>query len=237
MAQLVFLHGPGAGACSKVFRYQLEHFPGSLAPDLPGHLDGTACPDVARYTEWVRGWLWAKGHKRDLVLSGYTMGASIALQYGFDYPEEVKGIVISTVAMRPKGLEPALFANRLKAAEDPATFEGWIETMRSVMRHIDPAFRDELIASHRIVGPRSQHDDLKAMEAFDVRDRIGKLKPKLLLVQGTDRHVAPGDWEGEIHRAVPGSQLISLPETGHFPMAEQPAAFNRAVEEFLATLG
>ena len=107
---------------------------------------------------------------------------------------------------------------------------------RRHVRHINPAFREELLASHRVVGPRSQHDDLKAMEAFDVRDRIGTLKPKLLLVQGTDRHVAPGDWEGEIHRAVLGSQLTGFPETAHFPMAEQPASFNRTVEEFLETL-
>ena len=34
MTQLVFIHGPGAGGCSDAFAYQLEHFPGSLAPDL-----------------------------------------------------------------------------------------------------------------------------------------------------------------------------------------------------------
>jgi len=30
------------------------------------------------------------GSERDLVLIGYTLGASIALQYGLDYPDEVK---------------------------------------------------------------------------------------------------------------------------------------------------
>ena len=55
MSQLVFIHGPGAGACADAYTYQLEHFAGSVAPTLPGHLEGTRCPDVARYTEWVRG--------------------------------------------------------------------------------------------------------------------------------------------------------------------------------------
>lgn len=236
MTQLVFLHGPGAGGCARCYRYQLEHFRGSLAPDLPGHLEGEACPNVERYAEWVRGWLWAKGHRRDLVFVGYTLGSSIALQYALDYPEEVKGLALMTVAMRPKGLKPELFANRLKAAQDPATLEGWLNTMREVMQHIDPVFRDELVALHRKVGPRSQHDDLMAMEQFDVRERIGTLKPPLLLVNGTDRHVAPGDWEGEIHRAVPGSKFLSLPNCGHFPMAEQPVVFNRVLEEFLSAL-
>ena len=94
MAQLVFLHGPGAGACADAFQHQLRHFPGSLAPTLPGHLVGKPCPTVERYTEWVRGWLWAQGHRRDLVLVGYTLGACIALQYGLDYPDEVRGLVL-----------------------------------------------------------------------------------------------------------------------------------------------
>src|SRR5215471_9262666 len=79
MAQLVFLHGPGAGACADAFYYQTKHFPGSVAPTLPGHLEGTRCPDVARYTEWVRGWLWSRDLSRGVVLVGYTLGACIAL--------------------------------------------------------------------------------------------------------------------------------------------------------------
>ncbi len=237
MTQLVFLHGPGAGGCAQSFRYQLEHFKGSLAPELPGHLSGTSCPNVERYTEWVRGWLWAQGHQRDLVLVGFTLGASIALQYGLDYPEEVKGLVLMTAAMRAKGIKPEVFANRLQAAKDPAVLEKWLDTMREAMHFIDPAVREEMIAWHRKVGPRSQHDDLAAMEAFDVSDRIGTLKPRLLLIRGTERHVIPGDFDGDIHRAVPGSSMLSLPKSGHFPMAEHPTAVNRAIEEFLLTLG
>ena len=70
MSQLVFIHGPGAGACADAYYYQRRRFPDSVAPNLPGHLEGTRCPDVARYTEWVRGWLWAQGLNQDLVLSG-----------------------------------------------------------------------------------------------------------------------------------------------------------------------
>ena len=160
----------------------------------------------------------------------------MALQYGLDYPEEVKGVVLMTAAMRPKGIKPDVFANRLRAAEDPATFEGWLDTMRKVMDYVDPAFREELIGWHRKVGPRSQHDDLTVMEQFDVRDRIGTLKTPLLIIQGMDRHIAPGDFEGEIHRAVPGSTLIGLPKSGHFPMAEQPAVVNRAIDKFVENL-
>ena len=237
MSQLVFLHGPGAGGCTEAFRYQLDHFPGSLAPTLPGHGSGTSCASVERYTEWVRGWLWAQGQHRDLVLVGYTLGACIALQYGLDYPEEVSGLVLMTVAMRPKHRAPGSVEMRLRAAEEPAVYEQWIATMRESMRFVAPEFREHLIACHYRVGPRSQHHDLVVIDQFDVQDRISTLRPPLLLIRGVDDPLAPEEYEREMHEAVPGSQYLTLQEAGHFPMAEQPAAVNRAIATFLDTPG
>ena len=51
MTQLVFIHGPGAGACADAYEHQLKYFKGSVAPTLPGHLEGERCKDVAGYTE------------------------------------------------------------------------------------------------------------------------------------------------------------------------------------------
>jgi pimeloyl-ACP methyl ester carboxylesterase len=236
MPQLVFLHGPGAGACADAFHHQLRHFPKAVAPTLPGHLEGTRCPDVARYTEWVRGWLWAQGLTRDLALVGYTLGASIALQYGLDYPDEVKGLVLMTVAARPKTRPPGTYEMRLRALDDPKAYETWLDYQRHAMKLIDPALRERLLERHRQVGPLSQHDDLKVIDAFDVRDRLPSLQPKLLLLRGLDDPTNPPEYEKEIHDAVPGSRYVKLSGAGHFPPTEIPAKFNALIEEFVATL-
>ena len=160
MPHLVFLHGPGAGACADAYHYQLKRFPNSVAPTLPGHLEGTRCPDVARYTDWVRGWLWARGLKTDLVLVGYTLGASIALQYGLDYPGEVRGLVVMTVAARPKTRSVGTYELRLRAAEAPNVYEEWLEYQRHAMQLVEPGLRERLLERHRQVGPLSQYHDL-----------------------------------------------------------------------------
>jgi pimeloyl-ACP methyl ester carboxylesterase len=237
MPQLILIHGPGAGGCAESFRYQLDHFPGSLAPTLPGHPTGAPCASIERYTDWLRGWLWAQGHRQDLVLIGFTLGACIALQYGLDYPEEVQGLVLMTVAMRPKQREQGAYDFRLRAAEDPAVHEQWIEAMRAAMHFVDPERREQLIACHRQVGPRSQHHDLVVIDRFDVRERIRTLKPPLLLIRGVDDPLAPEEYEREIHEVVPGSQYLTFEKAGHFPMAERPEAVNRAIEAFLDRLG
>jgi pimeloyl-ACP methyl ester carboxylesterase len=237
MPQLVFIHGPGAGACADAYYYQLRDFPGSVAPTLPGHLAGTRCPDVARYTEWVRGWLWAQGLNRDLVLCGYTLGASVSLQYGLDYPDEVKGLVVMTVAMRPKQRPPGTYELRLRAAQDAVVYEEWIRFQRHAMKLVAPDLRERLMERHRQVGPMSQYHDLMAIDSFDVRERIHTLKPALLLIRGVDDPSNPPDYEQEIHEAVPGSRSIRLPNAGHFPVTERPEEVNRAIEEFVASLG
>ncbi len=236
MSQLVFLHGPGAGACADAFHHQGRHFPNSVAPTLPGHLDGNRCPDVASYMEWVRGWLWAQRLKQDLVLVGYTLGASIALQYGLDYPDEVKGLVLMTVAARPKTRAPGTYELRLRAAEDPKVYEEWLEQMRHSMKFVDPALRERLIERHRQVGPLSQYHDLKTIDAFDVRDRLATLRPKLLLLRGVDDPGNPPEYEREIHDAVPGSRYVKLSGAGHFPPTEIPDKVNALIEEFVAAL-
>lgn len=237
MTQLVFIHGPGAGACSDAYCYQRQHFPGSVAPDLPGHLEGTRCADVARYTEWVRGWLWAQNLKRDLVLVGYTLGASIALQYGLDYPEEVKGLVLMTVAARPKTRAPGTYDMRIRAAADPQVYEDeWIAFQRKAMKFVEPGLRERLIERHRQVGPMSQYHDLMAIDVYDVRDRIGSLKPRLLLLRGMEDPGSPPEYEKEMHEAVAGSQYVKLDGVGHFPCTEAPERVNKLIDDFVATL-
>jgi len=237
MTQLVFLHGPGAGGCADAFHHQLAHFARSVAPTLPGHLAGTPCPDVARYTEWVRGWLWSQGLNRDLVLVGYTLGACIALQYGLDYPDEVAGLVVMTVAARPKTRPPGTYEMRLRALDDAKAYDEWLDYQRHAMQLVEAGLRERLLDRHRQVGPRSQCDDLKVIDAFDVRDRLATLRPRLLVLRGVDDPTNPPEYEQEIHDAVPGSRYVKLSGAGHFPCTEIPARVNTLIEEFVARLG
>ena len=136
MTQLVFIHGPGAGACAEGFAHQLDHFPGSLAPTLPGHLSGAGCSSVERYTDWLRGWLWSRDCHQGLVLVGFTLGACIALQYALDYPAEVKGLVLMTVSMRPKERGQGTRELRQRASEDPTVYQEWWESQRRGMTFV-----------------------------------------------------------------------------------------------------
>ena len=234
MSQLIFIHGPGAGSCSAGFKYQKKYFPDCRTPDLPGHPDGDSLETVSEYTEWLRNWLKHRGHTSDLVLSGFTLGACVALQYALDYPDEVAGLLLMTIAMRPKVRAPGSLEFRLNAAKDEKVHEEWLDAMRHSMMFIKDDLREQLIECHRTVGPISQYNDLVTIDNFDVRDRISELKAPLVLVRGVDDPGKPAEYELEIHQAVPGSKYIKLEQAGHFPMAERPADINRAIEELMS---
>jgi pimeloyl-ACP methyl ester carboxylesterase len=72
----------------------------------------------------------------------------------------------------------------------------------------------------------SQYHDLKTIDAFDVRDRLATLKPKLLLLRGVDDPGHPPEYEKEMHEAVPGSRCVKLSGAGHFPPTEIPDKVN-----------
>jgi len=125
---------------------------------------------------------------------------------------------------------------RLRAPEDPKVYEKWLAYQRGAMHLVEPGLRERLMERHRQVGPMSQYHDLVAIDAFDVRDRIATLKPKLLLLRGLLDHGNPPEYEKEIHEAVPGSKYIKLPAAGHFPPTEIPDKVNALIEEFVAAL-
>ncbi|RUA21491.1 MAG: hypothetical protein DSY79_05980 [Chloroflexi bacterium] len=154
-----------------------------------------------------------------------------------DYPEEVKGLVLMTVAMRSKKRGPDALNMRLAADKSPEAYQTWLEYQRHAMMFVDPDLRERLMECHEKVGPISQHDDLVVIDKFDVTDRIGDLKAPLVLIRGVDDPGAPPEYELEIHEAVPGSKYVKLSGAGHFPMAEKPEEVNRAIEELQARVG
>jgi pimeloyl-ACP methyl ester carboxylesterase len=104
---------------------------------------------------------------------------------------------------------------------------GWIK--------LDPSARKEVFDYYRVLTPIGYANALRALLQMDyISDRLGEITVPTLLVCG-DEDPSLGPMR-EIQKRIAHAHFALLSLAGHFANRDQPAAFNRAVLEFLATL-
>jgi len=74
------------------------------------------------------------------------------------------------------------------------------------------------------------------MTRADSRPILSTIDCPVLIVVGEEDVVTPPAISRDMHRAIPGSSIVTIPGAGHLPSLEQPAAFNAALTHFLARL-
>jgi len=67
----------------------------------------------------------------------------------------------------------------------------------------------------------------------DSTPQLGSIHVPTLIVVGDEDTVTPPSAAAEMHSGIAGSELVSIPETGHLANLEQPDAFDAAIARFL----
>ncbi|MFJ1750552.1 alpha/beta fold hydrolase [Streptomyces sp. NPDC088116] len=65
------------------------------------------------------------------------------------------------------------------------------------------------------------------------RENLGSLTMPALVVVGRHDVICGVRWAEELHRLIPGSDLLILENSGHFGHLEEPETFSRAVTRFV----
>jgi proline-specific peptidase len=71
------------------------------------------------------------------------------------------------------------------------------------------------------------------LREWDIMDRLGEITVPTLLIGGRYDECTPGHLE-QMHHKIAGSRLETIEDASHLCFAEQPAAFKRVVDDFLA---
>lgn len=207
-----------------------------IAPDLPGFgkSSGVSVPnDIAGFAATVALVL----DRRDIThcdLLGYSMGGLVAQQLALDRPDLVRRLVLcSTKPSAADGdrFEPfKVTIARLKSLPLEETVEQNISSWfaRPVADARALCFRaSEGVTSGTAV------DALKAVDGWDIRNRLAEIRCPVLLVTGDrDRSVALETCLSH-YRQLNDSAFCVVPECGHVPHLEQPDVFMRSISAFL----
>lgn len=75
---------------------------------------------------------------------------------------------------------------------------------------------------------------IASLNATDSRARLGEIHVPTLILVGNEDIITPPCESEVLVKGIPNSRLEVIADAGHFPMLEQPQAFNRVLTEFLA---
>lgn len=76
-------------------------------------------------------------------------------------------------------------------------------------------------------------DENGAPEVIDDRAVLESITVDTLVLVGRHDFICGPRWAEELHKGIPGSRLVVLEDSGHFPHLEQPVEFTEAVVEFV----
>ena len=217
--------------------YNARGYPPS---DVPG--------DVERYSQDrarddVRCVLDALGIPRAHVV-GLSMGAFATLHFGMAYPDRASALVAAGIG---HGAHPAAcerFREDARALASQMLEQGMAEAARTYghgphriqLQAKDPRSFADFVRYFSEHSARGSANTMLGYQArrpslYDLVDEIGKMTTPLLVVAGDedDPTIEPSIL---IKRAAPGAALAMLPKCGHVLNMEEPALFNRIVEDF-----
>jgi 4,5:9,10-diseco-3-hydroxy-5,9,17-trioxoandrosta-1(10),2-diene-4-oate hydrolase len=242
---LLFLHGSGPGASGySNFKLNMGHFAELgwhvLAPDYIGYGLSDKPTDVAytsaMHVEVMNEILVQKG-VTSVVPLGNSLGGAIAFEFALTHPEKVDRVV----AMGPGGMEdPALWAASMPGLR---ALGGVVaqrltdrDSFRNLLNHIvaDPAtITDEVIDERLPIWLEQPVEVFSTMRVGVYADRLHELKMPVLCFWGQKDQFLPVRHAMVVAEKVANARVVISTQAGHWFMLEQPAYFNREIQDFL----
>jgi pimeloyl-ACP methyl ester carboxylesterase len=181
------------------------------------------------------------------ILVGNSAGGTLAMQFALQYPQHVQALVL---------VDPAVYGNGAPA---------WVRLLGKTpqMQHLGPLFVRSIQKRGLELIRTAWHDPARitqeirdgytiplkadgwdqALWNFTIASRdtgllehLQDFKVPILVITGEDDRIVPTADSVKLAGKLPGAQLVILPDAGHVPHEEQPAAFLDAVNAFVLNL-
>ncbi len=233
---ILFLHGVGSD--KSVWAPQLAHFGKSrraVAFDYPGYgesefLDGATRDD---YAASILAAMDALGIDRAHVC-GLSLGGVVAIALHAAAPHRCASLIIAdSFAVHPDGQG---IHDRSVAASRAMTMRELAEARSGVLlgSAASSELQADVIEAMATIDPVAYRIGAAAVWLADQGERAMKIDVPTLILVGDEDRITPPALSEELANLIPGSRLERIAAAGHLANAEQPEAFNRAIESFLS---
>jgi len=235
---LVFLHAYPLD--SSMWREQIEFFSDRyrvLAPDILGF--GASQParpwTMSQMGDELATLLDQLGIEQ-CILAGLSMGGYISLPFALSHPERVQRLVLAHTRARAD-LEPEKTARNAMIDELKRVGTATLPE-KMLPRLLGPEAGEPVRSFVRASIEKTTADaDIFAVTAMrdriDQTARLASLHCPTLVIAGSGDAILKVEDCKTMAEAIPQGKFVVIPQTGHLSNLEDPAAFNRALDEFL----
>lgn len=172
---------------------------------------------------------------------GHSLGGAVAQELALAAPDRVRTLTLVGSWARNDAYTRALFHTwkRLRTTLEPAAFVEAILTT-GVGHTFLATVGVEALVQMFVAAPHPQSAEsycrqVDADLAHDTADRLAKIFPPTLIVAGDEDKVFPTPHVRQLADGIAGAELVVMPKVGHSPLVEDPAAFNDALDAFVAS--
>lgn len=212
-----------------------------ITPDLRGYGESEVSSDKTTLEEFARDIAALLGalEADRLILCGLSMGGQIAFEFYRLFPEKIRALVLADTFAQLDDAE------RKQARYDTAerlVKEGMRDYAEEVLPKMiapqtiaeQPDVRAHVLSMMRGTSPKGAAAALRGRaERPDYTALLAEINvPTLIVVGSLDEFTPVADAEFMRDR-ISGSKMAVIEGAGHMPNLENPAEFNRIVEEFL----
>ncbi len=181
-----------------------------------------------------------------IALMGHSYGGCVALLYALRYPQRVSRLfLVGTTAAWDYFDEMAADLRRRAVSGDvvqalldlPASDEEMARNQRAIAAVA--FYRTNAILVDRVLGKTvwNAAANVRSRQLatdFNVISRLHEIVAPTLILTGRDDFFCPPAQAERMHRGIRGSEMVIFERSGHYPFAEENAAFQDAVRAWLS---
>lgn len=220
---------PGMNCSARLWRDILPPIREYGTTVLLGELDQ---PDLDRQVEALLGRLPTR-----FALGGLSLGGIVAMAIGRCAPERVAGLcLLDTNARPPTDQQRQAWDAQVAALESGGTARELQVPLLPVLVGADaqPQLAEAVLAMADETGEATLAAQLRLQGTrVDERPALTRLRVPTVVATGAHDALCPLDRHEEIHRLVPGSELVVVPDAGHLAPMQRPGAVAAAMMRWL----
>ena len=233
---ILFLHGVGSD--KSIWRPQLDHFGmtrRAIAFDYPGYGESELVAGATRddFAAAIFAAMDALAIGSAHVC-GLSLGGVVAIAMHSAAPDRCASLIIAdSFSVHPDGQG---IHDRSVAASHGMTMRALAEARTDVLlgSAATAELRAEVIETMAAIDPVAFRLGAAAVWLADQREQTAEIGVPTLIIVGDEDGVTPPALSEELQKQISGSRLELIAAAGHLANAEQPQAFNSAIESFLS---